>query len=136
MEQLLKARGPVPLKEFEYKLRRLINDYVASPKDDYKLGQALWWADRLEAELPDVATIEGSHQLGRALEVEAILECARLSATAARERKESRWGFQHFRTDYPAPDPNLVGHIVLSPGLDGRPIASFEQIGSAPKWSG
>lgn len=130
MQRLLRARGPVTLKEFEYKLRRLINNYVASPKNDYKLGQAIWWADRLETELPRVTTVEGAHQLGRALEIEAILECARLSATAARKRKESRWGFQHYRTDYPEADPQLVGHIVLRQGDKGEIVTSLRGIGS------
>jgi len=130
MERLLSAHGPVTLHEFEYKLRRLINNYIASPKNEYKLGQALEWAERLEAELPKVATVEGAHQLGRALEVEAILDCARLSATAGRERKETRWGLQHLRTDYPEADPKLLGHIVLQRGDGGEVTTSFKAVGS------
>lgn len=130
MQRLLRADGPVTLKEFEYKLRRLINNYVASPKNDYKLSQAIWWADRLESEFAQVTTVKGAHQLGRALEIEAILDCARLSATASRERKESRWGLQHYRTDYPQPDPELAGHIVLSRGDNDQIISTLKAVGS------
>lgn len=131
MEELSQARGPVSLKEFEFKLRRIVNQYIASPKNDYKLGQAIWWADQLEPELPRVASVEGPHQLGRALEVSAILECARLCARAARARMESRWGFQHYRADYPQPDPALVGHFLLGRGAEGQVAVSFEAMEGA-----
>jgi hypothetical protein len=35
-----------PIEEFEYKLRRIINDYIRPPKNEFKLNRALWWMDR------------------------------------------------------------------------------------------
>ena len=42
---------PIHIEEFEYKVRRMINDYVGPPKNEYRLDRALWWMDRFEREL-------------------------------------------------------------------------------------
>ncbi|MFQ8735991.1 MAG: hypothetical protein ACLSAH_08150 [Bilophila wadsworthia] len=49
--KLAQTGGQVPIEEFEYKVRRLINDYVRPPKNEYKLDRALWWMDRFRSEL-------------------------------------------------------------------------------------
>ena len=46
-----------------------------------------------------------------------ILQCATLSALASKERRESRWGLWHYRTDYPdLNDQEWLKHIVLTQG--------------------
>ncbi|MXS78447.1 hypothetical protein ABF87_10855, partial [Nitrosomonas sp. JL21] len=56
-------------------------------------------------------------------EVEHILTCATLSASAALERKESRWGNAHQRTDFPdKDDDNWLCHLILNKGEDNRDI--------------
>jgi len=108
---------PVPVEEFEYKVRRIINDYIRPPKAEYKLERALWWMERFRRDLIDLVRVRDMHDLFKVYEVENILQCATLSAVASRERKESRWGVWHLRTDYPDKnDRDWLKHIVLTQG--------------------
>ncbi len=120
MEQ---KEGEVSIEEFEYKVRRLINDYVTPPKNEYKLKMALWWMDRFEKEIREKVHVRNIHDLSKVLEVENIILCARLSATAALERKESRWGIWHYRVDYPQKDDSQwLKHIMLKRGSEPEEI--------------
>jgi succinate dehydrogenase/fumarate reductase flavoprotein subunit len=111
--------GEVSVEEFEYKVRRLINDYVAPPKNEYKLKMALWWVDRWRQEIREKVRVRNIHDLFKVLEVENIILCAKLSATASLERKESRWGFWHYRSDYPQrDDQRWLKHIMLRRGAE------------------
>jgi len=111
--------GGVAIEEFEYKVRRLISDYVTPPKNAYKLNMALWWMDRFKKEIREKVRIRNIHDLFKALEVENIILCAKLSATASLERKESRWGFWHYRADFPKKDDERwLKHIMLKKGAD------------------
>ena len=115
--KLAQTGGQVPIEEFEYKVRRLINDYVRPPKNEYKLDRALWWMDRFRSELRTEVCIRNQHDLFKAYEVENIIQCAAMSAVASKERKESRWGLWHMRSDYPVKDDaQWLKHIVLTQG--------------------
>jgi len=115
--RLEQANGEVSVEEFEYKVRRLINDYVTPPKNAYKLNMALWWIDRFRKEIREKVRIKNIHDLFKVLEVENIMLCAKLSATASLERRESRWGFWHYRPDYPQKDDaQWLKHIMLKRG--------------------
>ncbi|MEW5723988.1 MAG: hypothetical protein AB1896_12835, partial [Thermodesulfobacteriota bacterium] len=107
---------PIPIEEFEYKVRRIITDYVAPPKNEYKLKQALWWMDRFRRDFVDLVRIGDHHDLFKAFEIENIIQCARLSALASLERRESRWGLWHYRSDFPDQDDRYLKHIVLRQG--------------------
>jgi succinate dehydrogenase/fumarate reductase flavoprotein subunit len=130
--------NPIPIEEFEYKVRRIINDYVAPPKNAYKLDRALWWMERFREELRTRARIASHHDLFKAYEVENIIQCARLSALASRERRESRWGPWHFRDDYPERDDEVwLKHVVLKQGegpedvrVEHRPIITLAGVAS------
>ena len=52
--KLAQSTNPIPVEEFEYKVRRIINDYVTPPKNEYKLGRALWWMDRFQREFREL----------------------------------------------------------------------------------
>jgi succinate dehydrogenase/fumarate reductase flavoprotein subunit len=109
--------NPIPVEEFEYKVRRIINDYIVPPKNDYKLNNALWWMDRFRKELQEQVRVRDVHDLFKTYEVENIIQCATMSAVASNERKESRWGLWHYRTDYQERnDPDWLKHIVLTQG--------------------
>jgi len=111
------SANPVPIEEFEYKVRRMINDYIVPPKNEYKLNNALWWMNRFRRELTEKVRVRDMHDLFKINEVENIIQCATLSAVASKERKESRWGLWHYRTDYPERnDPDWLKHIVLTQG--------------------
>jgi len=126
--------GEVAIEEFEYKVRRLINDYVTPPKNAYKLNMARWWMDRFQKEIREKVRVRHIHDLFKVLEVEDIILCAKLSATASLERQESRWGFWHYRADFPKKDDeNWRKHIMLKSGADPeqilvshRPVAKMQ----------
>jgi succinate dehydrogenase/fumarate reductase flavoprotein subunit len=109
--------NPISVEEFEYKVRRIIGDYLKPPKNEYKLDRALWWMDRFRQELKSIVRVGSVHDLFKSLEVENIINCAMLSATASKERKESRWYPWHFRSDFPEKnDRDWLKHVVLTMG--------------------
>ncbi|MEW6262186.1 MAG: FAD-dependent oxidoreductase [Thermodesulfobacteriota bacterium] len=114
--KLSQSHRAIAIEEFEYKVRRIITDYIAPPKNEYKLKRALWWMDRFRRELADLVRIQDNHDLFKAYEIENIIQCAQLSAVASLERRESRWGLWHYRSDFPASDDRWLKHIVLRQG--------------------
>lgn len=124
-----KSEGKISVKEFEYKVRRTISDYVVPPKNERKLLQALWWIPRFRKEMKDIRVTD-YHELSRFKEIQFILDCAELSAHASLERKESRWGWFHYRTDYPQQDDdNWLKHVVLEYGMkSGEPQTALVPI--------
>jgi succinate dehydrogenase/fumarate reductase flavoprotein subunit len=115
----------VDVRDIEYKMRRLINDYVVSPKNDFKLNRWLDWAERFSREIDEEVAAGNGHELSRLFEIEHILKCATYSAKAALERKESRWGNAHLRTDFPQKDnENFLCHVDIRCGKDGEAKAS------------
>ncbi len=115
--RLSHQKNPVAVEEFEYKVRRIISDYLTPPKNAYKLKRLLWWTDRFQRELDEMVFVRDTHDLFKTFEVENIVQCAALSATASLERTESRWLPWHFRSDFPEKDDaNWKKHIVLKKG--------------------
>ncbi len=108
--------GTVSVHDFEYKVRRTITDYAVPPKNETKLNRFLWWLPRFREELKSIK-ITDYHELSRFEEIQFILDCAELSVHASLARKESRWGWFHYRTDYPEKDDeNWLKHVVLEKG--------------------
>ncbi|MBK5114615.1 MAG: fumarate reductase/succinate dehydrogenase flavoprotein subunit [Candidatus Heimdallarchaeota archaeon] len=134
-EQLLsiidkeESKGKISVGEFEYKVRRTISDYVVPPKNERKLLQMLWWIPRFRKEMKNIR-VSDYHELSRFKEIQFILDCAELSAHASLKRKESRWGWFHYRTDYPEQDDeNWLLHVVLELGLkSGEPQTTLVPI--------
>lgn len=121
--RLEQRANPIPVEEFEYKVRRIINDYIVPPKNEYKLDRAIWWMERFRQELDEKVRVDDVHDLFKTFEIENIIQCADLSARASKARKESRWGMWHFRTDFPERnDSEWVKHIVLSQGSEPRDV--------------
>jgi len=117
------AGRDIDVRDLEYKVRRLIGDYVISPKNEYKLSRWMEWAERFRNEIQDQISVRNAHELSKLYEVENILECACFSARASMERKESRWGDAHHRTDFPdRDDRNFLCHMVLKRGTDPTEI--------------
>ncbi len=117
--------------QFEYKVRRIIGDYIVPPKNERKLQRGLEWVHHFREELKLIRARD-YHELGRLLEIEFILDCAELSAVASMARKESRWGWYHYRTDFPErDDDNWLVHVVLEKGVTpGEVKASLKPVES------
>ena len=104
IEKWQNSEAEVSIEEFEYKSRRLIEEFLTPPKNDYKLRRGIETMEVMQKELFEKVRINRVHDLVKAFEVESIISCGILSATASRERKESRWGNWHYRSDYPKKD--------------------------------
>jgi len=124
----------IQVGELEYKVRRFIGDYVISPKNAVKLNRWLEWAERFKSEIRDLVLVRDAHELSKLYEIENIVHCATWSAMAALERKESRWGEAHRRTDFPErDDSNWLRHVVVSQGegledirVNTRPVIGLD----------
>jgi succinate dehydrogenase/fumarate reductase flavoprotein subunit len=124
----------IGVAELEYKVRRFIGDYVISPKNEMKLNRWLEWAERFNAEIHDRVMVRNGHELSKLYEIGNIVTCATLSARAALERKESRWGEAHRRTDYPErDDKRWLCHVVVRRGdepddirVETRPVIGLD----------
>lgn len=115
-----RADGLKP-SDVEYKLRRLVNDYLQPPKLKAKMEIGLQRFAEIREDLNDIKA-DNPHELMRAIEVHAILDCAELAAHASLYRTESRWGLYHYRTDYPErDDAEWFSFVEVVKGEDGRP---------------
>ncbi|MEJ2645277.1 MAG: fumarate reductase/succinate dehydrogenase flavoprotein subunit [Gammaproteobacteria bacterium] len=86
--------------QMEYKLRRMVNDYLQPPKVSTKMEIGLQRFEEVRQDL-QMLTAADPHDLMRAMEVHAILDCAEMAARASLYRTESRWGLYHYRVDWP-----------------------------------
>ena len=121
----------VPHTQIEYKLRRLVNDYLQPPKSPNKMDIGLQkfvaYADTL-----NLMGARDPHELMRCMEVHFIRDCAEMAARASLYRKESRWGLYHYRLDYPEKNNDeWFCHVNLKKGetchmeLFKRPVEPY-----------
>jgi succinate dehydrogenase/fumarate reductase flavoprotein subunit len=123
--------GGLPPHQLEYKLRRLVNDYLQPPKTATRYERGLHHFARIAEELQEVGAND-PHELMRAAECSFILDCAIFAAKASLHRTESRWGLYHYRLDHPRrDDARWFVHVNLRKGADGgvealeRPVAPY-----------
>lgn len=121
----------LPPAQVEYKLRRMVNDYLQPPKVTRKMEIGLERIAAIGADL-DQLKAHNPHELMRALEVSVIRDCAEMAARASLFRKESRWGLYHHRVDYPERnDADWFQHCHLHKTADGtmrsftRPVEPY-----------
>lgn len=118
----LKREDGIPPHQIEYKLRRLVNDYLQPPKVTRKMeiGQERFAEIRRDLEYMSATD---PHELMRANEVSFILDCAEMAAAASLYRTESRWGLYHHRVDFPETNnAEWFVHVQTKKGEDGQPI--------------
>jgi succinate dehydrogenase/fumarate reductase flavoprotein subunit len=123
--------GGLPHHQVEYKIRRLVNDYLQPPKATTKMRIALTHFERAHEDLAAMGA-DNPHDLMRAMEVHFIRDCAEMAARASLARTESRWGLYHYRPEYPAMDnARWFVHLNLRKGGGGameflrRPVAPY-----------
>jgi succinate dehydrogenase/fumarate reductase flavoprotein subunit len=121
----------IPPHQFEYKLRRRVNDYLQPPKSAYRLEKGLEFFERAREDLEQLGATD-PHELMRANEAHFIRDCAEMAARASLLRTESRWGLYHHRLDFPEmDDANWFVHVNLKKGADGamnlfrRPVEPY-----------
>ncbi|WP_176047310.1 fumarate reductase/succinate dehydrogenase flavoprotein subunit [Burkholderia sp. BCC1644] len=127
---LLREHGLAPA-QVEYKLRRMVNDYLQPPKVTRKMEIGL---QRFDGITEDIEQMKAGHphELMRAAEVRAIRDCAEMAARASLFRTESRWGLYHHRVDFPhRNDAEWFCHTWLRKDIDGamrsekRPVEPY-----------
>jgi succinate dehydrogenase/fumarate reductase flavoprotein subunit len=127
----LNNTGGLPPAQVEYKLRRMVNDYLQPPKVTRKMEIGLERFAALRADL-ELLHARNPHELMRAMEVHAILDCAEMAARASLFRTESRWGLYHARADFPERnDAEWLVHVQLKMNEQGamhcfkRPLEDY-----------
>ena len=117
--------GGLPPAQVEYKLRRMVNDYLQPPKVTRKMEIGLSRFEQIHEDLEQLAA-PGPHELMRAMEVHAIRDCAEMAARASLYRTESRWGLYHHRVDFPERnDRDWFCHTQLQ--KQGDAMVSFKR---------
>jgi succinate dehydrogenase/fumarate reductase flavoprotein subunit len=112
----------------ERKVRLTVNHYVDNPKSEGKLKTAQERLSRLREDLSRLKA-EDLHDAMKAVEVQAIIDCAEIVVAASLERKESRWGVYHRRVDFPARnDGEWKKFVVIHKNEGGRIAISTEPI--------
>jgi len=102
--------------QMEYKLRRMVNDYLQPPKVTKKMEIGLERFNEIKHDLQYMSA-KDPHELMRATEMQFILDCAEMAAAASLYRTESRWGLYHYRVDYPeTDDANWYCHVQTVKG--------------------
>jgi len=121
----------IPHHQFEYKVRRLVNDYLQPPKSETRLQAGLAHFSHALLELEQVGATD-PHELMRVMEGHFIRDCAEMAARASLYRTESRWGLYHYRQDHPTmDDANWFVHVNLKKSSTGdmelftRPVAPY-----------
>ena len=107
--------------QMEFKLRRMVNDYLQPPKVTRKMQIGLERFGEIRDDLQYLCASD-PHELMRALQAHFILDCAEMAAHASLYRTESRWGLYHYCVDYPKTDQeNWFVHVQLKKGDGGAP---------------
>jgi len=103
IERLFSRRGKFPPIKLKRELQKLMLDKVGIARDEKSLTSAISEIDRLQeqanTELIVSSITRYNNELLDALELNKMLTCARMIATSAQMRRESRGA--HFRLDYP-----------------------------------
>ena len=126
-EPLQRPEG-IPPVLLERKVRQAVNLYVDNPKSEPKLLAAQHHLSKLRN---DVSRLKAAdlHDAMKAVEVQAILDCADMVTAASLVRKESRWGIYHYRVDFPKrDDEHWKKFVVVKREPSGRPATSVEPI--------
>lgn len=96
----LQRTDGIPPNQFEYKIRRLVNDYLQPPKITKKMDIGLQRLKDMQKDI-DYLYARDPHELLRANEAQHVLDCALMAAEASMYRQESRWGLYHHYVDHP-----------------------------------
>jgi succinate dehydrogenase/fumarate reductase flavoprotein subunit len=124
----LQRQDGIPPAQMEYKLRRMVNDYLQPPKVTRKMEIGLERFAEIRQDM-DMLCASDPHELMRAMEVHFIMDCAEMAAQASLFRTESRWGLYHYRVDYPHIDEdNWFVHVQTVKGENGSPTCFKREI--------
>ena len=114
--------------EFEDIVRIITSDNFGPVKTETSLKTALEKLGRLDDAREDLKA-DNLHELMRVHEAMNIQQVAKITATAARARKESRFPPYHYRADFTeTDDQNFCGLIVVKKGENDEITTRFEPL--------
>jgi len=114
--------------EFEDIVRIITTDHFGPVKTENSLKGALTKLQRLDAARDELGA-DNYHELMRAHEAMNIQQVAKITASAALARKESRFSPYHYRADFPETDDDkYCGLIVVKKGREGDITTRFEAL--------
>jgi len=114
--------------EFEDIVRIITTDHFGPVKTENSLKSALTKLERLDNGRGELGA-DNFHELMRVHEAMNIQQVAKLTATAALTRRESRFSPYHHRADFPETnDAQYCGLIVVNKGRDGNIATRFEPL--------
>jgi succinate dehydrogenase/fumarate reductase flavoprotein subunit len=110
--------------QVEFKARTRVQTYLKPPKSLEYMKIAAWWMERIRNEdLPEIKAVD-FHDLLKVFEIECILNVGEMMAKASLFRDESRWGYQHWRTDIPEKRSEWEGKwVVIQKGSKGMELS-------------
>ena len=118
--------------EFEDIVRNITTDHFGPVKTENSLKAALQKLDSLDAAREDLKA-DNLHELMRVHEAMNIQQVAKITATAARARKETRFPPYHYRADFTeTDDENFCGLIVVKKGKNAEIQTRFEPLSYEP----
>ncbi len=124
----LEKKHGISYPEFENVVRIITTDHFGPVKTEKSLLSALEKLDRLDGAREDLKA-NNLHELMRVHEAMNIQQVAKITASAALARKESRFPPYHYRADFTqTDDENFCGLIVVKKGSDGRVATRFERL--------
>lgn len=112
-------------EEFEYKVRRIIKPYLTSPKSGAKLETGLALVARLREDLNKVKA-QDYHEVMKIAEIAAIIDTLEMALRASLARTESRWGYGHYRLDFPTPKTEWdKKYVIIAKDLMSGTMKSY-----------
>lgn len=90
-------------EQMEYKVRRIIKPLLTSPKSAQKLKTALNHVAKFREDIKKVKA-KDFHEVMKVIEIQSIIDTLEMAVRASLTRTESRWGYGHFRLDFPQKD--------------------------------
>jgi succinate dehydrogenase/fumarate reductase flavoprotein subunit len=124
----LERKSGVGYQEFEDVVRTIATDHFGPVKTEISLKSALEKLGKLDSVHQEMEA-KNLHELMRAHEAMNIQQVAKIAASAALERKETRFQPYHYRADFPeTDDKNYCGLIVVKKGKNGEVTTRFEPL--------
>jgi adenylylsulfate reductase subunit A len=128
----LHKKAGMPYWEFEDIVRIITTDNFGPVKTETSLKTALEKLGRLDDAHEDLKA-DNLHELMRVHEAMNIQQVAKITATAALARKESRFPPYHYRADFTeTDDENFCGLIIVKKGKAGDIQTRFEPLSYEP----
>ncbi len=128
----LHKKAGMPYWEFEEIVRNITTDHFGPVKTENSLKAALQKLGSLDGVREDLKA-DNLHELMRVHEAMNIQQVAKITATAARARKETRFPPYHYRADFTeTDDENFCGLIVVKKGKDAEIQTRFEPLSYEP----